>query len=126
MNQSLQITVAWIITLSSLIASAQQLHVNPRSGNDANTGSPSRPLKTIREAANRINAITAKEPATIILSEGLHVLTETVLFKNDHLSVENRLRIRAEVLPDDPKWNPQRMPMITTIVAGTPSPGDGE
>jgi hypothetical protein len=120
-----QITVA-IMAISSLIASAEELHINAKTGNDNNTGSQSRPLKTIGAAANRINANTAKEATAIILSEGVYALTETVLFNNNRFSSENRLTIRAEVLPDDARWNPQRMPIITTVIAAAPTPGDGE
>jgi len=115
-----------MMTISSLIASAEELYINAKTGNDKNTGSQSQPLKTIGEAANRIDANTTKEATTIILSEGVYALTETVLFNNNKFSVENRLTIRAEVLPDDANWNPQRMPIITAVIPGTPTRGDGE
>jgi len=115
-----------VMTVSSLTASAEELYINAQRGNDKNTGSQSHPLKTIGEAANRINANTAKEASAITLSEGVYALTETALFTNNKFSVENRLTIRAEVLPDDPNWNPQRMPIITPVIAATPTPGDGE
>ncbi len=112
--------------ISFLIAPAQQIYVNTKTGNDTNIGTKLKPLKTIAAAAKRINANNKEEAATIILSEGVYPLTETVLFKNNKFSVGNRLTIRAEILPDDTNWNPQRMPIITTIIAGTPMPGDGE
>jgi hypothetical protein len=115
-----------IIATLSLAGPAEELHINPKAGNDKNPGSSSQPLQTLREAANRINANSAKEATTIILSEGVYALTETVLFNNDKFSVENRLTIRAELLPDDVNWSPQRMPIITTTMAGAPTPGDGE
>jgi hypothetical protein len=121
-----QLFFLWMMTTSSMIASAEELFVNAKTGNDKNTGSQSQPLKTLGEAAKRINASTDKKETTVILSEGVYALTETALFNNDKFSAENRLTIRAEVLPDDANWNPQRMPVITTIIAGTPTPGDGE
>jgi hypothetical protein len=121
-----QLLLLITVTILSRIASAEELYVNAKTGNDKNTGSQSQPLKTIGEAANRINASTAKEAATIILSEGVYALTETALFNNNKYSAENRLTIRAEILPDDANWNPQRMPIITTIIPGTLMPGDGE
>src|SRR6516164_3824921 len=121
-----QIAIALLMTMSSLVAPAEELYVNAKTGNDKNTGSQSQPLKTIAEAAHRIDASAAKEATTIILSEGVYPLTETALFTNNQFSVENRLTIRAEVMPDDANWNPQRMPIITTIIAATPTPGDGE
>jgi hypothetical protein len=115
-----------MITVSSLIASAEELYVNAKKGNDKNTGAQLQPLKTLAEAAKRINADSAKEPTTIILSQGVYALTETVLFNNNKFSKENRLTIRAEVLPGDTNWNPQCMPIITAIIPGTPMPDNGE
>ncbi|HTQ64075.1 MAG TPA: hypothetical protein VMI12_04720 [Puia sp.] len=113
-------------SISFLDLPAEEIYINAKTGNDMNTGTKQQPLKTILEAAKRINANTKKEAATIILSEGIYPLTETVLFSNNKFSSENRLIIRAEVLPDDPNWNPQRMPFITSIIPGELTPGDGE
>jgi len=102
---------------------AEQLYVNPRTGNDTNSGMKTQPLKTLSEAARRVNLNTAKEGTTIILSEGTYLLTSTVLFTNDKYSVTNRLVIRAEVMPDDVGWTPKNMPIIITAVP--PEPGVG-
>src|SRR4051812_40184265 len=121
-----QLFLLLMITISSLIASAEELYINAKKGNDKNTGSQSQPLKTIAEASKRINNDTAKEATAIILSQGVYALTETVLFNNNKFSKENRLTIRAEVLPGDTNWNPQCMPIITAIIPGIPMPDDGE
>jgi hypothetical protein len=118
--------MSWMMGVSSLMASAEEIYVNSKTGNDKNSGSQSEPLKTIGEAAHRINSNTAIEPTTIILSEGIYPLTQTVLFKNDKFTEKNRLTIRAQILPGSGDWNPQRMPIITTIIEGKPTPGDGE
>lgn len=102
---------------------AEQLYVNPRTGNDTNSGMKTQPLKTLSEAARRVNLNTAKEGTTITLSEGTYLLTSTVLFTNDKYSVTNRLVIRAEVMPDDVGWTPKNMPIIITAVP--PEPGVG-
>lgn len=115
-----------MFAVSYTIASAQQFYVNATTGNDKNSGSMSQPLKTIKEAAKRVNVNADKTSSTIILSEGVYVLTETALFNNNKFSKENRLTIRSEVLPDDSNWTPQRMPIITSIIAGTPVAKDGE
>jgi hypothetical protein len=51
---------------------------------------------------------------TIILSEGIYVVDETILLKPERRSFSKieRLTIRAEVLPDDPEWNTGRMPTL--------------
>jgi hypothetical protein len=115
-----------LIAMSSLVTSAEELHINARTGNDANPGTLSQPLKTIAEAARRINSSYKKEASTIVLAEGMYPLTETVLFSNNKFTSENRLTIRAEVMPDDPSWSPQRMPIIAMMFPGIPTPGDGD
>lgn len=114
-----------LLVMGVLISPAEQLYVNIRTGSDANPGTKSQPLKTLQEAAKRINANDRKEASTILLSEGVYPLTETVLFNNKKNTLENRLVIRAEIMPDDPDWNPQRMPIVVTIVPTMPS-DDGE
>ena len=121
-----QFCLLLIVQVLSLIASAKEIYIDGKKGDDKNIGSRSQPLKTIAEAARRINADVSKEGATIILSEGVYALTETVPFNNDKFSAQNRLTIRADVLPDDADWSPQRMPIITAVIAGALTPGDGE
>jgi hypothetical protein len=102
---------------------ADQLYVNPRTGNDTNSGTKIQPLKNLSEAARRVNLNKEQGETTIILSEGIHILTQTVLFNNDKYNVTNRLTIRAEVMPDDENWTPSKMPVIITAVP--PEPGVG-
>jgi hypothetical protein len=111
---------------SALMTSAEQLYVNSKNGNDANSGTQLQPVKTIAEAARRINASYKKEAATIYLAEGVYPLSETVLFNNNKFTAENRLVIRAEVMPDEPGWTPQRMPVIAMIMPTLLTPKDGE
>ena len=115
-----------LFAVMSLIASAEEFYINGRTGNDANPGNKLQPLKTMAEAARRVNANTTKTGTTIILEEGVHTLTETVLFNNNKFTGGNRLTIRAEILPDDANWSPQRMPLIATAIPTIPKPGDGE
>jgi len=111
--------------MMSLMSSAEQFYVNVRTGNDANPGTRLQPLKTLQEAAKRANANNQQEATTILLSEGVYPLTETVLFNNNKYSLKNRLVIRAEIMPDDSNWHPQRMPVLVNIVPTIPN-GDGE
>ncbi|MBS1661842.1 MAG: hypothetical protein JST68_12420 [Bacteroidetes bacterium] len=113
------------MVFAGLMASAGEWHVNSFTGNDANPGTKAMPLKTLREAAFRVNFSSMKGGDTILLSDGVHLLTETVLFNNNRFSQEGRLTIRAEVMPDEPGWSPQRMPIIVTVVP-VKANGDGE
>jgi len=108
-----------LFALTQVPASApkgEQFYVNPGTGNDSNSGTGASPLKTINEAARRVNQNSKTGPTEIILTEGIHLLTETVLFNNNKYTRAERLLIRAEIMPDDEDWNPQRMPVVVTLV----------
>lgn len=109
--------------MNLLLVQAEELYVNPRTGNDVHSGMKAQPLKTLSEAARRINLNNNKEETVVMLSEGIHLLTQTVLFSNDKYSITRRLTIRAEIMPDDAGWSPEKMPVIMTTVP--PEPGVG-
>ncbi|WP_199136000.1 hypothetical protein [Pedobacter sp. ASV12] len=105
-----------LFAMSVLLAQAEQLYVNPQAGNDANSGIKTSPLKTLMEAARRVNLNQERTSTTIFLAEGIHLLTQTVVFTNDKYTLKNRLIIRACVMPDDADWTPQKMPIVVTAV----------
>jgi len=90
------------------------IHLNPATGTDTNTGTKDSPLRTLAEAARRVNRSDAAGPMTIVLSEGIYAIGETTLLKPERRSFAKtaRLTVRAEVLPDDPEWNTGRMPTL--------------
>ncbi len=90
------------------------LYVNPATGNDANAGGQQSPLRTLAEAAKRLNAGSGAGAMTIVLTEGIHAIGETTLLrpKSRSFTRTERLTIRAEVLPDDPDWHIGRMPTL--------------
>jgi len=120
------VLVLLLVMASSQVLVSQEIYINAKTGSDKNDGTEAHPLKTIEEAAQRVNGDMSKEPVTIIISQGVYLLTESVVFKNNKFSPQKRLTIRAEVLPDDINWTPQQMPIITPVIAGTPVKGDGE
>jgi len=99
------------------------MYLNPGSGADSNSGAKESPLRTLAEAARRVNQSTGSGPVTIILSEGIYSVSETTLLKPERRSFSRteRLTIRAEVLPDDPKWHTGRMP---TLIHTMPIPAE--
>lgn len=94
------------------------LFVNANSGNDHSIGSKEQPLKTLNEAAERVNHANGKGAITIYLSEGIYGLDATVTFHpvNWHFSKDERLTISATVLPDDAGWDPGMMPVIVSTM----------
>ena len=91
-----------------------ELWVHPAIGDDAGPGTLPAPLKTLAEAARRVNRSEGTGPATIYLSEGIHSIGETTLLRPERrrFSKDARLTIRAAVLPDDPEWDTGRMPTL--------------
>ncbi|RYF41985.1 MAG: hypothetical protein EOO38_20175, partial [Cytophagaceae bacterium] len=94
------------------------IYVNPAIGANTNAGNKNSPLRTLAEAARRVNQSEGTGAVIILLSEGIYAVSETTLLKPERhiFSETERLTIRAEVLPDDPVWHPGRMPtLIHTI-----------
>ena len=55
------------------------LYVNPVSGVDTGPGTKEGPLRTLAEAARRVNGGSGTGPLAIVLSEGVHAVNETTL-----------------------------------------------
>jgi len=104
------------ITLSTFsnAQNTRELYINEVGGDDCNQGTKDHPLKTLNEAAERVNRANGKGAMTIYIAEGIYGLDATATFHpvNWHLTRDERLIIRAEVLPDDDGWHPGRMPVI--------------
>ena len=109
-----------LIFLFDLAMTAQitDIYINVSTGNDYYSGSADLPLKSLYEAAERINRANGSGSITVFLSEGIYGLDATVTFHpaNWHFTKENRLTIRAAVLPDEPDWNPGMMPVIVSTM----------
>lgn len=90
------------------------IYLNPATGEDTNVGAKDSPLRSLAEAARRVTEGAGADAVTIILAEGVYAVNETALFKpsNRSFSKENRLSVRAQVLPDDPDWTPASMPVL--------------
>ncbi|MCX6627149.1 MAG: hypothetical protein NTW28_05925 [Candidatus Solibacter sp.] len=100
--------------LSAQAAVPAEIWVNPAVGADANSGAKASPLRTLAEAARRVNRGTGEGAVTIVLTEGIHAIGETTLLRPERRTFTraDRLTIRAEVLPDDPDWHTGRMPTL--------------
>lgn len=101
-------------TSASAAAQPVTLHLHPVQGDDSNSGTKGRPLRTLAAAAKRVNESTGTDALTIILAEGVYAVGETAVFKplQRAFTKTKRLTIRAEVLPDDSAWHAGRMPTL--------------
>ena len=102
-----------IIAILAPMVVAETLYVNGGRGNDKNPGTKEQPLCTLDKAAMLINDDSNAGPTIIKILPGIYNLTQTIVFNNSRPYTEkDRLTIEASVLPDDPGWKPQFMPMI--------------
>src|SRR5688572_17115425 len=83
------------------------VYINTEMGSDMNSGTKDSPIRSLYEAARRVNEANGKGAITIYLSDGIYNLDATVTFHpvNWFFSKTERLTIRAESLPDDAEWN---------------------
>lgn len=107
-----------LFPLSGSSKSGKDLFIDANSGNDKNAGTKEQPLKTLNEAAYRVNQANGKGAISIYISEGIYGLDATATFHpaNWHFSKDERLTIRAMYLPDDSLWNPGMMPVIVSTM----------
>jgi hypothetical protein len=117
--KSLFFLILFVLVMNPVVeAQKNDIYVNPNFGNDQYAGSQGQPVRTLNEAARRVNQSNGTGPVTIYLSEGIYGLTATVTINpvNWHFSKDQRLTIRAALLPDDEDWNPGKMPVIVSTM----------
>ncbi|MFC1793696.1 right-handed parallel beta-helix repeat-containing protein [Planctomycetota bacterium] len=102
-----------IIAILTPLVTAEVLYVDGIMGNDKNPGTKEKPLYTLGKAATLVNNNPNSGPTIIKILPGIYNLTQAVVFNNSRpYTKKDRLTIEAQVLPDDPGWKPQLMPMI--------------
>lgn len=95
-----------------------KIYINANSGNDNAVGAATSPLKTLPEAAKRINKMTGEGSIVVTISSGTYALSETAYFNpiSWKFTKEKRLIIRAESLPNTTSWDPSNMPIIVSTM----------
>lgn len=109
-------SVLWLlslITLSNMVAAAQTLFVDPLNGKDHASGSKQDPLASIEKAVSIANSFKGDQPITIKLSPGLYLLKDQLLLKTSKAG--SWYSIEAAIMPDDPSWQPSKMPVIQSV-----------
>jgi hypothetical protein len=95
-----------------------KIYLNPNVGANTNKGTKENPLKSLSEAAKRVSAAEGKGAITIYLSSGVYSISETADFNAQKwkFNQNNRLTVRAEILPDDENWSPAKMPILISTM----------
>lgn len=87
-SQNLQRIMTMLIAALSFIINSSMaqvskdgyLYLNPEFGKDTNNGTKDSPLKSLYEAARRVNQANGKGAITIYLADGIYGLDATVTF----------------------------------------------
>ncbi len=114
----LGLAIGLLASFSSHAQRKELIYVNANTGKDDANGSKDAPLKSLPAAAQRVNKLQGKGSITVILADGTYGLAETAEFNPTQwqFSNEERLEIRAEVLPDSATWEPSSMPIIVSTM----------
>ncbi len=102
------------IFLAHIVIAQTNIYVNSSTGNDGNIGTKQSPFKTLAAAAGKVNESIGTDAVTILMAPGVYAFEETTILQptKRQFTKENRLTIRAEILPDNADWNTGSMPAI--------------
>ncbi|MVM30872.1 hypothetical protein GO755_12590 [Spirosoma sp. HMF4905] len=106
----------WLCLLFPL--SAQTLYVDATRGKDEAKGTITDPVASLDKAVALAHDFTGNEPVTIKIYPGLYVLRQLLEIKTRSSSADTvRYSLEAVTMPDDPDWQPTKMPVIQSISA---------
>ena len=105
-------TILFIILCFFTICS-QAVYVDSNIGNDNNDGSEKAPVFSIEKAEEIINS-NANEIYTMRINPGIYILSRHISVSTEKNMTGKRIIIEAGILPDDPSWTPEKMPVIAS------------
>src|SRR4051812_32484977 len=105
-----------ILLLSvSFFCYSQDIFVDPIKGKDSNTGSLENPVGTLDKAVEKLNSSNLPDNPTIKLLPGIYTLQHTIRIKLlNKITTTRKLILEAAIMPDDPGWEPAKMPVIVS------------
>jgi hypothetical protein len=118
MNKLPQLTFLCIIVLFLSINSlcAQTIYADAVNGKAEAKGTITDPLPNLELAISMANGFSGNEPVTIKLAPGLYVVSHEMIFKTSKTSNDDvKFTIEATIMPDDPDWKPEKMPVIQSV-----------
>ena len=91
---------------------AQVVYVDCNAGDDKNSGTREAPLFSIQRAVEIIKS-RDNDVCTIKINPGIYILDQHVSVATEKEMTDKRITIEASILPDEPSWTPDQMPVIT-------------
>ena len=96
--------------------SAQVVYVDAAKGREEAKGTATDPLSSLEKAVALAGSFTGNEPVTIKIHPGLYVLRQQAVIRTARpLNDSVPYTLEAAVMPDDPAWQPGKMPVIQSV-----------
>lgn len=105
-----------------LTVHAQAVYVDSKTGDDRNPGTKEAPVFSVKKAAEIVRSST-NNIYTIKLSPGIYILDHHVSVETKKEMAGKRVLIEASILPDEPSWTPDKMPVIASRASKGEIPG---
>lgn len=96
-----------------LTVQSQAVYVDSNTGNDNNPGTKEAPVLSIQKAADIIRS-HGNSIYTMKINPGIYVLDSHISIATEKEMTDKRIVIEASILPDDPSWTPEKMPVIAS------------
>jgi hypothetical protein len=102
-----------LLLLAALNLGAQTLFVDAVKGRDDARGTRAEPLATLERAAVVAGGFAGDAPVTVKIAPGLYVLSRKLVLRTAKAAGDSvDYTLEATVMPDDPDWQPEKMPII--------------
>lgn len=106
-----------------LSVSGQVVYVDSNSGNDSNPGTELSPFRSLKKATEIVRN-AENNVWGIKINPGIYLLEHLLSIETDKINPDNRIIIEASVLPDEPDWTPEKMPVIFSVAPKGELPED--
>ena len=117
--------ISFLFLTCYVMMHAQTAYVDSNIGDDNNPGTKEFPVFSIQKAAEIISS-PDNGIYVMKINPGIYILNKHVEVATKKTMVNKRIVIEATVLPDDPAWTPEKMPVIISrskageIMSGNP------
>ena len=105
--------IIYLVMIYQMTIQAQAVYVDSNTGDDKNSGTKESPVYSVGKAAEIIRR-KDNDIYTMKINPGIYVLDSHVLVSTEKDMTEKRILIEAGILPGDPSWTPEKMPVITS------------
>ena len=103
-----------IMTISiNMTSYSQSVYVDSNTGDDNNSGTREAPVYSIKRASEIIRSMD-NDIYTMKINPGVYILDSHISVATEKEIAGKRIVIEASILPDDPTWAPEKMPVITS------------